>query len=107
EAVRQGKPLVDCAMYDLEAQVTTVQPGRTPCLACLYPEEPPEWMREFPVFAAVSGMIGCLGAMEAIKVLTGLGEPLYGKLLLCDLTDMTFRKIDIQRKADCPVCGSL
>jgi molybdopterin-synthase adenylyltransferase len=105
EAVRQGKPLVECAMYELEAQVTTVVPGRTPCLACLYPEPPPAWKREFPVFGAVAGVVGCLGAMEAIKVLAGLGEPLLGKLLTCDLRDMTFRKVTIHRRPGCRVCG--
>ena len=105
EAVRQGKPLVECAMYELEAQVTTVVPGRTPCLACLYPEPPPAWKREFPVFGAVAGVVGCLGATEAIKILAGLGEPLLGKLLTCDLRDMTFRKVSIHRRPGCPVCS--
>ena len=105
-AVRQGKPLIDCAMYDLEAQLTTVLPGRSACLACLYPERPPLWRRQFPVFGAVSGVIGSLGAVEAIKVLAGLGEPLAGWLLLCDLANMAFRKVRIARRADCPVCGS-
>ncbi len=104
-AVRQGKPLVDCAMYDLQAQVTTVAPGRTPCLACLYPAEPPHWKREFPVLGAVSGVVGCLGAVEAIKVLTGLGEPLLGRMLLCDLGDMSFHRVSLRRRPDCPVCG--
>jgi molybdopterin/thiamine biosynthesis adenylyltransferase len=104
EAVRQGKPLVDCAMYELESQLTTVLPGQSPCLACLYPEAPPVWRRQFPVFGAVSGAIACLGAMEAIKVLSGLGEPLAGRMLLCDLRDMSFRKVSIHRRADCPVC---
>jgi molybdopterin-synthase adenylyltransferase len=106
EAVRQNKPLVDCAMYDLEMQLTTVLPGRTPCLACLYAEEPSGWRREFPVFGATAGVVGCLGAMEAIKVLAGLGEPLYGKMLLCDLRDMTFRQTVLKRRADCPVCAT-
>jgi molybdopterin/thiamine biosynthesis adenylyltransferase len=104
-AVSQGKPLVDCAMYELQAQLTTVIPGRTPCLACLYPAEPPHWKREFPVFGAVAGAVGCLGAMETIKVLSGLGEPLLGHMLLCDLGDMTFRKVALKRRPDCPVCG--
>jgi molybdopterin/thiamine biosynthesis adenylyltransferase len=104
-AVALGKPLVDCAMYELEAQLTTVLPGQTPCLACLYPSEPPAWQRRFPVFGAVAGMVGCLGAMEAIKVLAGLGEPLSGRLLVCDLRDMTFRKVAIQRRSNCLVCG--
>ena len=105
EAVRQGKPLVDCAMYELEAQLTTVLPRKTPCLACLYPEEPAGWKREFPVFGAVAGTVACLGAMEAIKVLAGLGEPLLGKLLTFDLRDMTFRKATLRARPGCPVCG--
>jgi molybdopterin/thiamine biosynthesis adenylyltransferase len=104
-AVSQGKPLVECAMFELEAQLTTFVPGQTPCLACLYPEVPPAWRREFPVFGAVAGVVGCLGAMEAIKVLAGLGTPLLGKLLVCDLGDMTFRKATIHRRPGCPVCA--
>jgi molybdopterin/thiamine biosynthesis adenylyltransferase len=105
--VAQGKPLVDCAMYELEAQLTTVLPGRTPCLACLYPSEPPAWRREFPVFGAVAGTVGCLGALEAIKVLANLGEPLLAQLLVCDLRDVTFRKVAIGRRPGCAVCGGL
>jgi molybdopterin/thiamine biosynthesis adenylyltransferase len=105
EAVRQRKPLVDCAMYELEVQLTAVVPGRTPCLACLYPTEPAAWKREFPVFGAVAGTVGCLGAMEAIKLLAGLGEPLLGKMLLGDLRDMTFRRVAVRRNPRCPVCG--
>lgn len=105
EAVRQGKPLVECAMYDLEAQLTTIIPGRTPCVSCLYPDDPPAWKREFPVFGAVSGAVGCLAAMEAVKVIAGFGEPLYGRMLTCDLRDMSFRKRQIIRDAACPVCG--
>jgi molybdopterin/thiamine biosynthesis adenylyltransferase len=106
QCIEQKKPLVDCAMYDLEGQVTTILPGETPCLACLYPEDPPSWRREFPVFGAVSGTIGCLGAMEAIKVLSGLGEPLAGTLLTYDLRDMTFRRRRLLKLDNCSVCGS-
>jgi molybdopterin/thiamine biosynthesis adenylyltransferase len=107
EAVRQRKPLVDCAMYELQAQLTTIVPGRTPCLACLYPAEPPLWDRTFPVFGAVAGVVGCLGAMEAIKLLAGFGEPLLGKLLTCDLRDMTFHRASIKRDPGCAVCGNV
>lgn len=107
EAVRQNKPLVDCAMFELEAQLTTILPGRTPCLACLYPSTPPAWQRQFPVFGAVSGAVACLAAVEAIKVLAGLGEPLAGKLLTMDLRGMTFRKATLRRNPDCAVCGHL
>ncbi|MGD0092676.1 MAG: HesA/MoeB/ThiF family protein, partial [Planctomycetota bacterium] len=107
EAVRQHKPLVDCAMYELQAQITSVIPGRTPCLACLYPEKPPGWRRQFPVFGAVAGMIGAWGAMEAIKLLTGLGEPLAGRMLLFDLRDGTTRRVAISRDPACKVCAGL
>lgn len=104
-AVEQNKPLADCAMYELEAQLTTVLPGRGPCLACLYPTEPPAWKRQFPVLSPVAGTIASLGAMEIIKVLTGLGDPLVGKLLICNLADMSFRKIQLRRNEACAVCG--
>lgn len=106
EAVQQSKPIIECAMYDLEGQITTVLPGESACLNCLYPEKPPAWKREFPVFGAVSGTVGCLAAMEAIKVIAGLGEPLAGKLLTYDLRDMTFRRRNILRDPDCAVCGT-
>lgn len=106
EAVRQGKPLIDSAMYELEGRVTTVIPGKTPCLACLYPEPPANWKRQFPVFSAVSSTAGSLAAMEAIKLLSGIGQPLAGKLLTLDLGDMSFRTFSIDRRADCAVCGS-
>lgn len=106
EAVRQQKPLIECAMYDLEAQITTILPGKTPCLKCLYPEDPPAWKREFPVFGAVSGTVGCLAAMEAIKVIAGFGQSLAGQLLTMDLRDMTFRKRAIQRNPNCELCRS-
>jgi len=105
EAVRQRKPIIECAMYELELHVTTIVPGETPCLACLYPEPPPHWKREFPVFGAVAGTAGMLGAMEVIKLLGGLGEPLKGKLLLGDLRTMDFRKVNVRRRKDCAVCG--
>ena len=107
EAVRQGKPLVDCAMYDLEGRVMTVLPGQTACLACLYPEPPANWKREFPVLSAVSSTVGSLAAMEAIKLIAGIGQPLAGRLLTFDLRDMSFRTIAIARRPDCRVCGAL
>ena len=107
QAVRQKKPMVECAMYELEAQLTTIIPGETPCLACLYPQQPPAWKREFPVFGAVSGTVGCLAAMEAIKVLSGLGQPLRNALLCCDLRDMTFARRAISRDPACSLCADL
>lgn len=107
EAVRQNKPLVDCAMYDLEGRLTTVLPGQSACLACLYPEPPTNWKRQFPVFSAVASTVGSLAAMEAIKLLAGLGQPLAGRLMTFDLRDMSFRTIPIGRRTDCAVCGQV
>ncbi|MBI2803458.1 MAG: HesA/MoeB/ThiF family protein [Planctomycetes bacterium] len=104
-AFARKKPLVDCAMYEMEAQLTTILPGNGPCLACLYPTEPVAWKRQFPVFGAVAGAVACLGAMEVIKVLAGLGEPLVGKMLICDLAAMSFRKVALRRDDRCSVCG--
>lgn len=106
-AVLLGKPMIECAMYELEAQLTTIIPGSTPCLACLYPEAPPAWTRQFPVFGAVSGTVGCLAAMEAIKLITGIGEFLTNKLLLMDLRTMAFRRTSIYRNHECAVCGGI
>lgn len=105
-AVRLGKPMVECAVYELQAQVTTILPGRTPCLACLYPEDPPAWQRRFPVFGAVAATAGSLAATEAIKLLAGLGEPLAGRLLTLDLRSMTGQCVTLERRPHCPVCGS-
>ena len=89
-------------MYELEAHLTTIVPGQTPCLACLYPAPPPAWRRQFPVFGAVSGTVGCLGAMEAIKLIAGLGQPLLGQMLVCDLRNMVFRKLALRPQPAMP-----
>ncbi|WP_339910547.1 HesA/MoeB/ThiF family protein [Symmachiella dynata] len=107
QALAQNKPLIECAMYELEGQITTIIPGKTPCLRCLHPEPPPAWKREFPVFGAVSGTVGCLGAMEAIKVISGLGEPLAGRMVTYDLRDMTFRRRNLLRNPTCADCGNI
>ena len=107
QAVVQSIPLVECAMYDLEALVTTIIPYETPCLACLYPDHPPIWTREFPVFGAVSGMIGCIAVMEAIKIIAGFGHTLKSKMLNIDLRSMKFQIIDISPASDCHICGHL
>lgn len=105
QAIRQGKPMVECAMYEMEAHITTILPGRSPCLRCIFPETPPTWKREFPVFGAVSGTVACMGAVEAIKVIAGFGENLAGRLIRMDLRDMHFHNLKISRRADCPECG--
>lgn len=102
-----GKPMVECAMHGMEASVTTFIPGQTGCLACYVPQVPPSWRRQFPVFGAVSGTAACLGAVEVIKWLTGMGQPLAGQLLHMDLLQMRFRRVALPRRADCAVCSAL
>ena len=63
------------------------------------------WTRQFPVFGAVSGTVACLGAMEVIKLITGIGEPLTGDMVAMDLGNMRFRRMALPRRSDCPVCS--
>jgi molybdopterin/thiamine biosynthesis adenylyltransferase len=106
-AVRQGKPLVECAMHEFDAHLTAIVPGRTPCLRCLYGEHPEHWRRQFPVFGAVAGTVGCLAAVEAIKLITGVGDPLRGRMLAFDLRTMHFRRLRIARDPSCPTCSAI
>jgi molybdopterin-synthase adenylyltransferase len=103
--VRQGKPMVECSMFEMEAQLTTIVPGQSACLQCWTPEAPPTWKRQFPVIGAVSGSVACLAAVEVIKWVTGIGEPLVGRLLHMDLSTMSFRTFRLDRRKDCPICG--
>lgn len=104
--VRWGKPMIEAAMSGMEAYLTAIVPGKTPCLSCLFPEKP-EWDRwGFGVVGAVSGTLACLTALEGIKLLTGLGEPLTSQLLTMDLNRMEFAKRRPYHDPDCSVCGS-
>jgi molybdopterin/thiamine biosynthesis adenylyltransferase len=105
--VRWGKPMVEAAMNDMEAYLTTIVPGQTPCLTCLFPEKP-EWDRwGFGVLGAVSGTLACLAALEAIKLVTGLGAPLLGQLLTLDLARAEFAKRRPYHDPHCPTCGHI
>ncbi len=104
--VRAGKPMVEAAMYQWEAQVTTIRPGAGPCLRCWCPEAPDWWQRRFPVLGAVSGTAGCIAAAEAVKLITGLGQPLIGRMLRLDLGAGTVRCLKIARDPACAVCGA-
>jgi len=106
--VELGKPMVEAAMYGMEGNLTTIVPGETPCLACLVPEKPVWWETYgFPVLGAVSAALGCLAAVEVVKVLTGFGENLKGQMLAYDADAMEFLKFPVSRRQDCPVCGHL
>nr|WP_277875293.1 HesA/MoeB/ThiF family protein [Alkalinema sp. FACHB-956] len=103
--VRWGKPMVEAAMNDMEAYLTTIVPGLTPCLSCLFPEKPDWDKRGFGVLGAVSGTLACLTALEAIKVITGFGQPLFNQLLTMDLARADFAKHRPYHDPNCPVCG--
>ncbi len=105
-AVRQRKPMVECAVYELEAHLTTILPGESACLRCLYPDPSTSWTRRFPIFGAVSGSLGGMAALEAIKVIAGFGQPLVGRLLTYDLKDFSFRTLRVRRNVDCSTCGT-
>ncbi|WP_353674853.1 HesA/MoeB/ThiF family protein [Synechocystis sp. LKSZ1] len=105
--VRWQKPMVEAAMNGMEAYLTTIVPGKTPCLHCIFPEKP-EWDRwGFGVLGAVSGTLACLAALEGIKLISGLGEPLLGQLLTMDLARAEFAKRRPYHDPNCPVCGAL
>jgi len=102
--VRNRIPFVHGAVEGLVGQMMTIVPRKGPCLKCLVPHEPPK-KPLFPVLGATPGVIGCLQAMETIKLITGIGEPLVGRLLIFNGTDMTFNEVKIKRNPRCPVCG--
>ncbi len=103
--IRWGRPMVEAAMNDMEAYLTTIIPGQTPCLTCLYPEKP-DWDRQgFGVLGAVSGTLACLTALEAIKVITGVGQYLRSQLLTMNLDRLDFAKHHTFHDPNCPVCG--
>ncbi len=107
ECVRRRIPLIDSAMFNMEGHVIPIVPGETPCLACLYPEIPPHWKREFPVIGAVSALAANIGAVEGIKLLSGVGQVQKGKMIFFDAGTMNFQKIKIKKNPDCVICGEL
>ena len=95
-AERQNKPVIEAAMYELEASLTVIHPPRTLRFRDLVPEAPESWQRRFPVFGAVSGTVGCMAAMEVIKLISGMGDPLVNRLLRIDLRSMRFDTIRLR-----------
>ena len=104
--VQWQRPMVEAAMNDMEAYLTTIIPHQTGCLSCLFPEKPDWDRRGFGVLGAVSGTLACLTALEAIKFLTGFSSPLLSQLLTMDLGRLEFAKRRTYLDPDCPVCGN-
>jgi len=103
---RLGIPFIHSVIFGLEGRITTIVPGKTPCLSCLYPQPPIE-VRPFPVVGVAPGIMGCMEALEAIKLLIGLGNPLLSKMFRFDGETMTVQIFPIKRRENCPICGNL
>jgi len=104
--VKERIPFVHAGGYALYGQITTILPGKGPCLQCILPKIPPE-EENFPVLGAIVGTLGLLEALETIKVITGLGESLVGRMLHFDGETMRFQEMKVERRRNCPICGSL
>ncbi len=105
-----GKPNVYGSIFRFEGQATVFSTrDGGPCYRCLYPEPPPPGLvpscAEGGVLGVLPGVIGTIQATEVIKLLTGIGEPLIGRLLLYDALSMRFRELKLRRNPSCPVCG--
>ncbi len=107
--VMLGKTNVHGSIFRFEGQVTVFKNPEGPCYRCMYPEPPPPGMvpscQEAGVLGVLPGVIGCLQAVEAIKVILGKGDILIGKLLLYDALKTEFRKLNLRRDPKCPLCG--
>ena len=78
-----GVPLIDAAQWGMTGTLMVLRPGHTACLQCVYPEPPP-FEELFPVVGAISSAVGSFAALEAIKILSGCGEPMWGRLMNYD-----------------------
>jgi adenylyltransferase/sulfurtransferase len=104
-AVKLRIPLVHGAIYGLEGRATTIIPGETACLRCIYREPPPREV--FPVMGVAPALIGIIEATETIKCLANFGELLKNRLLVYDGEDMSFKEVIVSRNPNCPVCGKI
>jgi sulfur-carrier protein adenylyltransferase/sulfurtransferase len=108
-SVWHGIPVVHGSIYRFEGQVTVFKPHEGPCYRCLFPEPPPPELApscaEGGVLGVLPGIVGSLQTSEALKLVLGIGESLAGRLLLFDALTTEFDTVQIERRADCPVCG--
>ncbi|HDI01096.1 MAG TPA: HesA/MoeB/ThiF family protein [Candidatus Bathyarchaeota archaeon] len=104
--VKLGIPFIHAGVKGFYGQVMTILPGKGPCLRCLLRATPPE-EPVVPIVGATAAVLASIQALEAIKLITGLGEPLVGRLLVFDGLKMRFEELLVSRRPDCPVCGGL
>jgi molybdopterin/thiamine biosynthesis adenylyltransferase/rhodanese-related sulfurtransferase len=102
-------PVVHGSIFRFEGQATVFAPYEGPCYRCMIPEPPPPEMApscaEAGVLGVLPGIVGSIQAMEAIKLVLGLGEPLVGRLLAYDALEESFRTFKVNRDPSCPACG--
>jgi adenylyltransferase/sulfurtransferase len=105
-----GKPNVYGSIFRFEGQVSVFDARKGPCYRCLYPEPPPPGLvpscAEGGVLGVLPGIVGCIQAMEAIKLIIGQGQPLIGRLLVYDALSIKFRELKLRKNPECPVCGA-
>ncbi|MFZ3245325.1 MAG: molybdopterin-synthase adenylyltransferase MoeB [Candidatus Acidiferrales bacterium] len=104
-----GKPNVYGSIFRFEGQASIFGYPGGPCYRCLYPEPPPPGLvpscAEGGVLGVLPGIIGCIQAMETLKLILGSGDTLVGRLLLFDAMRMRFRELKLRKNPDCPACG--
>jgi adenylyltransferase/sulfurtransferase len=104
-----NKPYVWGSIYRFDGQASVFWSEYGPCYRCLYPEPPPPGMvpscAEGGVLGVLCASIGSIQVNEAIKVITGIGDPLVGRLMIYDALEMTYRSVKVRKDPECPVCG--
>jgi adenylyltransferase/sulfurtransferase len=102
----QGVPLVEAGVLGFGGLVMSIRPGESACYRCAFPTEPASApsCREAGVLGAMAGLIGSIQALEALKLLAAVGEPLLDAILQVDGADMTFTRVATERRPDCPAC---
>src|ERR1017187_7313139 len=105
-----GKPYVWGSIYRFDGQASVFWAEHGPCYRCLYPEPPPPGMvpscAEGGVLGVLCASIGSIQVTEAIKLITGIGESLAGRLMIYDALEMSYRSLNIRKDPDCPICGN-
>ena len=108
-AVLLGKPYVWGSIYRFDGQASVFWAEHGPCYRCLYPEPPPPGMvpscAEGGVLGVLCASIGAIQVNEAIKLLTGIGEPIVGRLVVYDALEMEYRKLTVRKDPNCAICG--
>ena len=104
-----GKPNVHGSIFQFEGQASVFYPGKGPCYRCLFPEPPPPGAApscaEAGVLGVLPGLVGCVQALETIKLILGAGKPLIGRMVYFDTLSMELRIHKLRKDPNCPVCG--